>query len=176
MIIDGTNGLTFNNSTTQASAGVVLQVVSTTITAGFTASGASMTDITGLSATITPKFSTSKILIILNMNAAGTNGAAGVAFQLVRGSTNIAIGDANGSRQRVTGGMAYIADPNAYTSIGVNYLDSPATTSATTYKVQGVGTAASASFYINRSQNYGNTADYYNATSISTITLMEIAA
>ena len=60
MIIDGTNGLTFNNNTVQASAGQVLQVVSTIKTDTFSTTSNGWTSVTNLSAIITPKFATSK--------------------------------------------------------------------------------------------------------------------
>jgi ABC-type tungstate transport system permease subunit len=63
MIIDGTNGVTFPNSTVQASAGQILQVVNAGYATEVTNSTTTPTD-TGLTATITPKFSTSKILVI----------------------------------------------------------------------------------------------------------------
>ena len=64
-VVDGTNGLTFPNSTTQASSGVVLQVVSATSTTAFSTASSSYVS-TGFSATITPKFSTSKVLILFS--------------------------------------------------------------------------------------------------------------
>ena len=63
MIIDGTNGLTFNNATVQASAGQVLQVVNATYGTAASTSSASFVD-SGMSATITPKFATSKIFAL----------------------------------------------------------------------------------------------------------------
>jgi hypothetical protein len=175
MIIDGTNGLTFNDSSTQASAGKVLQVVSTTKTNTFTMSGATLTDVTGLSVTITPKSSSNKILVVYSLSMIGQNANAGAVFQLVRGSTDIAEGDANSSRPRLTGSCAYIPDSNSSNSVGGNFLDSPATTSATTYKLQ-VASAGAGSVSVNRSQTYGNTTNNYDATFTSTITVMEIAA
>jgi len=175
MIIDGTNGLTFNDGSTQTGAGKVLQVVSTTKTDGFTMSGGTLTDVTGLSVTITPKNSSNKILVVYSLSIAGQNSNAGAVFQLVRGSTDIAEGDANGSRPRLTGYCGYIPDSNSLSSVGGNFLDSPATTSATTYKLQ-VASGATAGVYVNRPQNYANTTNNYDGSFVSTITVMEIAA
>lgn len=153
--------------------GTVLQVVSTTKTDSFSTGATSFTDVTGLSVSITPTSSSSKILLILTFNLAGTNGAGGAAYQLVRGSTPICIGDLTGSRPQASGGMGYIPDANSYTTVSASFLDSPATTSSTTYKVQVYGPS---SVYVNRTQNDTNGVQIYNARTASTITVMEIAA
>jgi hypothetical protein len=159
-IVDGTNGLTFNNSTTQASAGVVLQVVTGQLTSQASTASTSYVS-TGLTATITPKFSTSKIIILYS--AAVYNGANGGATYttIYRGSTDI-------SGQGAAGGgltQHYLAGTTGWTSFGVNFIDSPATTSATTYTIY---------FKVNT-----NTGLFGNNTSgtpiIATINLLEIA-
>ena len=87
LIIDGTNGVTFPNSTTQASAGHVLQVVNATTTAGFTSSSNVLAD-TSITATITPKFATSSILILVNLAGCGKDtGNTYIRTALLRGST-----------------------------------------------------------------------------------------
>jgi hypothetical protein len=159
-------------------AGSVLQVVSTTKTDSFSTSATSMTDVTGLSVSITPTASTSKILVLLTLNLAGANGNAGASYQLVRGSTAIAIGDVAGSRPQASGSIAYIADANSSTALSGSFLDSPATTSSTTYKIQVVpgGAPGAGNAYVNRTQNDTNGTNFYNARTASTITVMEIAA
>jgi len=129
MIIDGTNGLTFNNSTTQNSGGKVIQVVNAITTTETSSSTNTFVD-SNLTATITPLFSTSKILVIVHQN--GIEKAAsntGCTIRLVRNSTTLINLEAwaagtNDTSLNVAGGS------------GCNYLDSPATTSATTYKTQ----------------------------------------
>jgi hypothetical protein len=154
MIIDGTNGLTFNNSTTQASAGVVLQVVNATYGTAVSTTSATLVD-TGLTASITPKFATSKILVIANMTSIYSTAASTYAyFALIRNSTSIINFDT------ITG---YNSAGFGSGSTGVCYLDSPATTSATTYKVQWLRVTGAGAMNLN------------NASSSSTITLMEIA-
>ena len=160
MIISGTDGLTFNNATTQASAGNVLQVVNATYSTTTSTSSASFSD-TGLTATITPKFSTSKILVLVSLPifiSKSTNDV-GAKIQVVRGSTVI----------YVDGGetCSYITNSANSNQLGykwnVSYLDSPATTSSTTYKTQQYA--------------YNGTTIYaQNASTVATITLMEIAA
>ena len=162
LIIDGTNGLTFNNSTTQASAGVVLQVVGASYSTQTSSTSATFAD-TGLSATITPKFSTSKILVLVNHNGNLLIGANnGIGWKLLRGSTQITFVDALSPFNAGASNMGSGA-------CNVNYLDSPATTSATTYKTQfnnvnATGTVAT-------QYNYGS-----GTQATSYITLLEIAA
>jgi hypothetical protein len=158
LTLDGTNGITFNNSTIQASAGQVLQVVQATYGAQVGPVTTTFTD-SGLSASITPKFATSKILVMVNqsMYISGGGTDSGGKFRILRGATEIF----------VTSDYAlYIYNPTSGSELSlfqsVNYLDSPATTSSTTYKTQGVGT-------------YG-AGLYMNASTLSILTLMEIAA
>jgi hypothetical protein len=148
----------------------VLQVVSTTKTDKFTTSSTSYTDVTGLSVSITPNYSTSKIFVLFSGNGSGTTGAAAVHLQMVRGSTAINVGDAAGSRtQATTGGIS--ADSEFFSMASV-FLDSPATTSATTYKIQvrtnGTGIA------INGAVSDADISQ--RARTTSTITVMEISA
>jgi len=159
--------------TTQRS-GNVIQVVSTTKTDSFSMSGATFTDVTGLSVSITPTDVANKIYVIYSITLAGQSGAAATVFQLVRDSTDIVKGDVNGSRPRYTGSTPYIPDPNAQASVGGNFLDSPATTSAVIYKIQ-IASSGAVSSYVNRSQNYANSTNNYDGTSTSTITVMEIS-
>jgi hypothetical protein len=163
MIIDGTNGLTFNNATTQASAGSVLQVVNATYSTEVTSATTTYAD-TGLTATITPKFSTSKILVLVGQNGIyrDNSGATYLGARLVRGSTTIL---------NFEGIAAYISVPaSGSTGVGgisCTYLDSPATTSATTYKTQ---FASGGNVGTMRLQTPAG-----GQISTSTITLMEIA-
>jgi hypothetical protein len=162
MIIDGTNGLTFNNATTQASAGVVLQVVNATYSTPVSNSTSTYAD-TGLTATITPKFATSKILVIVDLTGVyktATNTA--VTTKLLRSSTTLILMD------DIAGYTATTSTVGAG-SVSANYLDSPATTSATTYKVQFASDANSAAVYVQNNFNV-------SSGSTSTMTLMEIAA
>jgi len=158
--------------------GSVLQVVSTTKTDTFSTTSSSMTDVTGLSVSITPTVSTSKILVLVTLNLAGQQSNAGASYQLVRGSTAIAIGDAAGSRPVASGSIAYIADSNSLTALSGSFFDSPATTSSTTYKIQVVqgGLSGGGGAFVNRTQNDTNGTQFYNARTASTITVMEIAA
>jgi hypothetical protein len=161
MIIDGTNGLTFNNATTQASAGQILQVVNVTY-GTFTSFTTSTFVDSGLSASITPKFSTSKILVQVCLAGCGKTGTdSAFVAKLVRGSTTITNMEGNG-------GSTGNSSTCSIGTVAISYLDSPATTSSTTYKVQCLSASNASSTRIN---------DYYSGTnpSVSTITLMEVA-
>mgnify|MGYP001471601178 CR=1 FL=1 len=153
--------------------GSVLQVVSTTKTDTFSSTSTSLVDITGLSVAITPSATSSKVLIMVQCHIVGSD--SNLRLQLLRGSTAIYQGDASSSRGR--GSMVGLYDASNGTGAygaGANhlhFLDSPNTTSATTYKLQ--GTVLSNTFYIGRTQYDG---DNLNATRVpSTITAMEIA-
>ena len=143
-------------------AGSVLQVVSTAKTDVFSSSSTSFTDVTGLSVAITPSSSSNKILVSVHFTA-GATGANSPRFNLLRGSTNIAqpAGSTPSSLHLNTTG----SNPARMGSIV--FLDSPSTTSETTYKLQ--GRTDGNSFVVNRR------GDDANKTSISTITVMEIA-
>ena len=148
--------------------GSVLQVVSAFKNDGFSSTSTTFVDITGLSVSITPTSATSKILILVTSNFSAATGNAPTVFNLVRNSTNIATpATAPTYNGTVT---PYIAGNISDQSVpwSASFLDSPATTSATTYKVQGRGSSGT-NFYVNRRA----TADF---NSTSSITVMEIAA
>ena len=146
-------------TTTSPKAGNVLQVVNVAYSTQTSTSSSTYSD-TGLTASITPSSSSSKILVFVDLSVQkDTNNTSGF-FKLVRGSTDLITID------------TFAGDTNSSSRIGIgsvssNYLDSPATTSSTTYKVQFKSSNNNAVIYIN---NNG-----YGAIT-STITLMEIAA
>ena len=151
--------------------GKLLQVVSTTKSDTWSSSlTGQYQDITGFNATITPSSTSSKILV--NFHTNGGNNSL-VKFRIVRGTTAIGIG-ANtnvGSRTRATtGGHTHALDANRAINASMTFLDTPSTTSATTYKIQAFIYAGV--HYVNRT--YNDTNANYTGRTISTITLMEI--
>ena len=164
-----TNGT--NTSWATVSGGKVLQVVQVVLTTIATASVTSPTYVdTGLSATITPSASTSKILVFGNIEL-GWSVAAGGWVQIVRDSTAVGIGT-GGSYANFQSGFQIanlLTVTGNFYAIPFSYLDSPATTSATTYKIQ-ASLDANGTLAINRRQ--ADTA--FGGSSV--ITLMEIAA
>ena len=155
--------------------GKIGQVVSTTKTDTFSTSSTSFTDVTGLSVTITPAATSSKILILCSIQGSGDTLDRTFGYQLVRDSTAIAIGDSDSADRieaTVSGSMAPSDSTHEQKNFSFNYLDSPSSTSATTYKVQGL--AQSNSFTVNRSGSDGDAV--YQYRTVSTITAMEVLA
>ena len=112
--------------------GGIIQVVSTTKTDTFSSSSTN-TDITGLSVTITPQSSSSKILVFMSVTGTNQHTSQRFAFGLKRGSTEIAQGDAASNRTRASAG-GQDSGGGHIDSCVVVHLDSPSTTSATTYQ------------------------------------------
>ena len=156
-----------------APSGKVLQVVSTTKTDTFTLStGGTFTDVTGLSASITPSSASNKVWVIFSVNVSNSVGSI-LKLRLVRASTDICLGDTAGDRKRSTvGNYNGVGNDAHIQTMASNFLDSPNTTSATTYKIQ-IETE-NASMYVNRNARDNNASGEMRST--STITLMEIAA
>ena len=154
-----------------AGVGKVLQVVSASKTNTFSSSSTTYTDITDLSVSITPVATTSKVLVIVQLTGQGTTGANVGQFRLVRGSTAIHVADADGNKTQAFG-MVYMGINDMISTTGAVYLDSPSTTSSTTYKVQGKTT--SNTFYVNRPDGTNNASTTTHGA--SSITVMEIGA
>jgi hypothetical protein len=144
--------------------GSVLQVVQGTYSTTTGNSTTSYAD-TGLSASITPTSSSSKILVVVDQQhyiARNTNVLNIAQVRLLRGSTVIYTHNRKGGIAAGTASNGYI---ELYTPVNISYLDSPATTSAVTYKTQNAAYTTSNSGTIGTQSN----------NQISTITLMEIA-
>ena len=148
--------------------GKILQVVSTTKTDTFSTTSTSYVDITGLSVSITPTSTSSKIFILVSISG-GNN--AGAGYQLVKNSTPICIGVSGGGSRKQSSGEISVRDSNGINNGSITYLDSPATTSATTYKVQMY--TPSSTGYVNRTA--GDADANYTTRSASSITVMEVA-
>jgi hypothetical protein len=155
-------------------AGSVLQVVSTTKTDTFSHNTQTFTDVTGLSATITPSSTSSKILVLGSVSLGASTDFGYI--RLMRDSTPINIGDAASNRVQTTGAMFYPNGSPIYgnSPIPLDFLDSPSTTSAVTYKIQIRTGAGTSSVYINRTGSDRNTVNYEWRTP-SNIIIMEIA-
>lgn len=156
-------------NTLQSYVGVV-QVLSTAKTDTFTMSSATFADVTGLSVSITPTSASNKILISAVISAGMDSGNTQWFARLVRNTTNIALGDAASNRTRVSIG-SYSAATTTLQTAAVMFLDSPATTSSVTYKIQIAAQSANA-VYVNRSHTDTDASTF--ARSISTITVFEV--
>lgn len=157
-----------------AAIGKVVNVATTAKTDTFTTTSDTLTDITGLSVSITPTATTSTILIIATISGMGTVATNTGVLQLVRGTTAIAQGDTAGSRARATALIPVGSLTGTQFGTPVMFIDSPATTSATTYKFQVRRNVNSGTVFINRSEVDSDSAGL--ARTISTITAIEIGA
>ena len=161
------SGATLTNSGTATGFGKVLQVVSTTKTDTFTTSSTSLTDVTGMSASITPSSASNKILVLSSLTYGSNNyNAHGI---LLRGATEIAKATA-GTNPTTFAMSGNNSQSFAIYCHSISHLDSPSTTSATTYKVQ-VKVQSGGTFYLNQSDR-DNSDDLRG---VSTLTLLEIA-
>lgn len=154
--------------------GSVLQVVQSVKTDIASYSGTTWSDITGMSVSITPTSATSKFYVSYDIALGGTAGAYSGGVKLVRNSTDIYLGDASSSRTRASGWI--YTDYYAYSVYAMSgaYLDSPATTSSITYKLQVMSGYSGYPVTINYS--LVNSDGIYQGRVPCQITVMEIAA
>jgi hypothetical protein len=169
----GTNGQVLTADSSEAtgmkwaavSAGKVLQVVSATTTTATTVTGTTLTD-TNITASITPSSTSSRILVLVaatvQMYTSGSQNQVGMGMNLLRGSTVIFEDNANGEGWYFTNGYTGYHQLQGIQTI--THVDSPATTSATTYKVQIKASTAS------------GTAKTSDNSRTSSIILMEVGA
>jgi hypothetical protein len=159
----------YDGAAWQPVAAGVFQVKSTTKTDTFSMSSLTFADVTGLSVTITPTSATNKVLVMVDMMT-GNNTNAQLFARLLRDSTDIVLGDTAGSRTRVTSGI-YESNGNTPKAVSFSFLDSPATTSATTYKVQ-IASSDTTAVTVNRTEGDADTAA--RPRGVSTITVFEV--
>ena len=166
----GTNGQVLTADSTAATGikwatpagggGKLLQVVSATTSTSYTNSTTTLTDVTGLTATITPTSATSKILVMISasVSVSTSSGIGYVGARLLRGASTLVDWDSYG--------FMFAPSSGTLEQVSIQYYDSPATTSATTYKMQArIDTATNS-----MSTNW----QYINKPSV--ITLFEIGA
>lgn len=156
--VAGTNTITLPASTGTVvttgtpAVGNIIQVVQGTYATATTTNSTSFIT-TGLTASITPKFATSKILVIANVCVDTSSNGEQAYFTLFRNATQLSstngFGNMYGTSSRVIGMLA------------TTYLDSPSTTSSTSYTVGARSNGTNVQFF------QGNTPAY--------ITLMEVA-
>tara|TARA_R100000781_G_scaffold18655_4_gene14502 strand:- start:233 stop:880 length:648 start_codon:yes stop_codon:yes gene_type:complete len=173
IVTDASGNLSF------AGTGKILQVVQTVKTDTASITNATYADISGLTATITPSSTSNKILISFVLQYGGDNNSY-VAFKAYRGSTLLPVGtQGTGSQTNASFGGFQEQNNSQY---GVQtavwqYLDSPSSTSALTYKLQWSSVyqpGGSYDIYLNRPKNADGNA--YNIFGTSSVTAMEVAA
>ena len=154
---------------TAASGTKIGQVVQTFLATTFSTAASSFTDLTGLSVSITPTLNTSKILILVSITEASSTGTAGnTLFEIRRDSTTV--GSSTGLSYNSFSALAGAMMPTSGAiQTTTNFLDSPATTSALTYKIRMYNDGGYTA-YINR-----RGADTVSG-GVSSITVMEVVA
>jgi RNase P/RNase MRP subunit p29 len=160
--------------------GSILQVVQTVKTDTYNQATAAWTDVTGFSLSITPTRATSKILLFVSGSCGFTlpgTSSAKAAFRITGGNTASYAGSSPSNRTASPVNWvssASFAPADSSMPLDMKYLDSPATTSAITYKIQAYyNCPGGGSLYVNRSYNDADTI-FYNR-GVSTIIAMEVA-
>jgi len=163
--LESTNVVQYYDGAAWATVGPALaNVVSAIKVDAFSSSSGSFTDITGLSVTITPIATSSKILVTFNLTVSAASDMVAM-FNLVRNSTNLAQSTFATNNASAAVRIEFSSD---LLSVALTFLDSPATTSATTYKIQ--CRTLSPTIHINR------TAANTTYGGVSTITVSEVLA
>jgi hypothetical protein len=163
-------------TTTSPKAGNVIQVVSTLYTSSFSTTSTSLVDITNFNVVITPTATSSKILILVNINHANAStGGFSNGFCVLRNGTAVGNGTlGTGSSPNFMIVNAPYAGNSAGVAVG-QFLDSPSSTSALTYKVQTQCQSGTGTVYINQTGNLNGGTRPDQGGFTSAITVMEIA-
>jgi len=167
-----------NSGVSGTGLGKIGQVLQTVKTDTFSKNQSSYADITGMNVDITPVATSSKVLVLVDLKIGSDHGDSDYNIKIVRGSTDIYIGDSASSRRSSSFGVARFFGAgtdggSALQQVSLNFLDSPNTTSATTYKLQIINVGGRTNF-VNRTgtdtdaQNFPRTA--------SSITVLEVLA
>lgn len=160
--LDIASGATLTNSGTATGFGKVLQVLQATKNDIASTTSTTFADVSGLSVSITPSSTSNKILVFATVMTSNGFGSSAVKLNLLRDSTILGEGSTGTEK-------ASIVNYGYTHSSALNWLDSPSTTSSTTYKIQ-FATDSGNVIYVNR-----NAIDA-NYTGSSSITVMEISA
>jgi hypothetical protein len=182
----GTNGqvLTVDSTTatglkyaTPAASGKLLQVVSaisdTQVSTTTSGTAKAFTDVSGFTATITPTSATSKIMVLVQVSVYATTDAGNrIYLRLVRDSTAISVGTGGTGVQCSASTFTNSAIAHHSDNTPINFVDSPATTSATTYKIQVASNGATQTVRFNG----GGSTAADTGLSTTQIILMEIGA
>lgn len=144
----------------------VRQVLSATRNTFFATTSSSYVDVTSVSISITPTSATSKILVHVSGFTGVNNASVAPSLQLVRNSSGIGLNSAS-----TASGVPWVNNASTGSTFVYEYLDSPGTTSATTYKLQ-VASNGTATAYVGTYP--ANTSG--SVSSITTITVFEVAA
>ena len=167
LVTDASGNLSF------AGTGKILQVVQTVKLDTFSTTSTTNVDVTGLSVAITPASSSNKVLVTVSIGLSGNQSTNYTYAILKRGNTQI--GEANEASNRIRPTLVAINENEGETAHRTfTFLDSPNTTSATTYKIQ-IRCSSAGNAHVNRSHRDLDQTGIDARTS-STITVMEVAA
>jgi len=165
--LGGANAITGTIPTSVAPGkGKVLQVVGTQTDTVFSTSSTSFVDATGFSLSITPSSASNKILVLLNFMY-GNSASVVNSCQLLRNTDVIALGDPVNTLGNVW--LAHNQNGTGFGHFGINYLDTPNSSSALTYKLQ-VLSGSGGTLKINARNDNNSLSERIGA-----LTLMEIA-
>jgi hypothetical protein len=156
-------------SATGSGGGKILQVVQATLTTTANVTGTTFGSV--FTASITPSVNTSKVLVMAFLSIGGATSNF-VNVRLTKSGTTLIQGDAAGNRTRVTT-QTTPSNVGTMTSAVINYLDSPASTSAQTYAIE-IASHSTGAVYLNRSGTDTDGVTFSRGS--STIILMEVAA
>ena len=147
--------------------GSILQVVSTTKVDAFSTTSATLTDVTGLSVSITPFSSSSKIFITATLVTGHSVVNTQYEMDIARGGTPVSASTA-GSSSNAMSGDRLTENASSAMPASLQFLDSPNSTSSLTYSVR-INRGAAGTVFVNRRSN-ANDFGF-----VSTITVMEVA-
>ena len=169
------DGIVDRDTLSTQAKGSILQVVSTTKNDTFSHNTQTPTLITGLTATITPSSSSNKVKISVDISCSPSNTNYTCWFFLYKGGSEIsgATGDTGLANQDRAFKSCRAYGTNDALNVSGVYLDSPSTTSATTYQVY-MAVESGITNYIN--MQAANANQVYNPRTVSSITLEEVAA
>ena len=181
IVLNGTTGNISGSSLTGIDTGKIIQVVQTEKTDTWsTTSDFVFSDVTGLAVTITPSSSSNKVLVLVDVVASGDLWATYI--KLLRGSTEIGNTATGMQSNQACHFSSYVTNGSDSNTNGFTHqhtrqiLDSPNTTSATTYKIQSAARNGSYNAYINRSVPDRYQDGEYDNRFVSRITAMEVVA
>ena len=168
-----TNRIVPRDGLPSGASGGIIQTKSVTKTDTFSITSTSFTDITGLSVSITPTSSSNKILVSYNLTCGTEDSGYQWGIRLMRDSTQIFVGDAAGSRDRVSNFVRNNGSDLHTVYPSGQHLDSPSSTSSVTYKLQVVAYTSGRALHINKVHNDSD--DSAVGRSASSITVMEVS-
>ena len=158
--------------------GGIIQVKQTVKTDTFSTLNETFADVTGLSVSITPKFSTSKIMVSYSgCGGSNSNRVGHIRLARVIGgttTTDIFIGDQSGANQAQASSTFVQTNSYYQTAFSGTFIDSPSTTSAVTYKLQLA--AGDQDYQVHIGRTHDNSNEFSRSTTPSQITVMEISA